>query len=319
MQDGANAQSTGRAEFTSKAARLRELVTSNDTRFLMEAHNALSAKIAQESGFEGLWASGLSISASLGLSDRNEASWTQVLEVVEFMCDHTSVPILMDGDSGFGNFNNVRRLVKKLSQRGVAGVCLEDKLFPKINSFIGEAQELAPIEDFCGKLRAAKDSQLDPDFVVVARIEALVSGLGMPEALRRGERYVEAGADAILIHSKKSDGEEILEFCRRWAGLCPVVIVPTKYYKTPTAAFRQAGVSTVIWANHSLRAAISAIRKATAAIRQHESVSLVEQEIASLNDVFVLTNEFEIQDAEKKYLSVPSSRSSISAHPARSK
>lgn len=307
-----------KVEITSKAARLRELITSRDTRFLMEAHNALSAKIAQESGFEGLWASGLSISASLGLSDRNEASWTQVLEVVEFMSDHTSIPILMDGDSGFGNFNNVRRLVKKLSQRGVAGVCLEDKLFPKINSFIGEAQELAPIEDFCGKLRAAKDSQIDPDFVVVARIEALVSGLGMQEALRRGEHYVEAGADAILIHSKKSEGEEILEFCRRWDGRSPVVIVPTKYYRTPTAAFRQAGVSTVIWANHSLRAAISAIRKATAAIRQHESVFVVEQEIASLNDVFTLTNEFEVQEAEKKYMETAPS-SGIAAHSSGSK
>lgn len=289
----------------SKAARLRELIVSKDTTFLMEAHNALSAKIAQQSGFEGLWASGLSISASLGVSDRNEASWTQVLEVVEFMSDNTSVPILMDGDSGFGNFNNVRRLVRKLSDRGVAGVCLEDKLFPKVNSFIGDGQELSPIEDFCGKLRAAKDSQLDPSFCVVARIEALISGLGMDEALRRAEAYSEAGADAILIHSKKGDAGEILEFCKLWDSRCPVVIVPTKYYKTPTAAFREAKVSTVIWANHSLRAAISAMRKATTAIRQLESVSTIEAEIASLNDVFALTNELEVQEAEKKYIAQP--------------
>lgn len=108
-----------------KSTRLRNIIQNPDLSFLMEAHNALSAKIAQESGFEALWASGLSISASLGLCDRNEASSTQVLNVVEFMADHTHVPILLDGDTGFGNFNNVRRLVKKLSQLGVAGVCTE--------------------------------------------------------------------------------------------------------------------------------------------------------------------------------------------------
>ena len=117
---------------------LRQLLLSPDLSFLMEAHNGLSAKIVEEAGFQGIWASGLSISASLGVRDNNEASWTQVLEVLEFMADATSIPMLVDGDTGFGNFNNVRRLVRKLCDRGVAGVCIEDKLFPKTNSFIGE-------------------------------------------------------------------------------------------------------------------------------------------------------------------------------------
>jgi len=286
----------------SKASQLRQLLLSKDLNFLMEAHNALSARIAEESGFKGLWASGLCISASLGLSDRNEASWTQVLEIVEFMSDHTSVPILIDGDTGFGNFNNVRRLVKKLCQREIGGICLEDKLFPKVNSFISKGQDLAPIQEFCGKIKAAKDSQLDLDFCVVARIEALVSGCGMDEALRRAEHYFEAGADAILIHSKKSDATEVLKFCEIWDRRCPIVIVPTKYYQTPTDEFRKIGISTVIWANHSLRAAISAMRRATMAIKEHESISIIEHEIATLNDVFRFTNEFEVQEAEKKYL-----------------
>ncbi len=116
-----------------------------------------------------MWASGLSISASLGVRDNNEASWTQVLDVVKFMSDATRVPILLDGGTGFGNFNSVRRLTRKLEQRGVAGVCLEDKLFPKTNSFLkGTAQPLADVEEFCGKVRAAKDTQRCPDFVVVS-------------------------------------------------------------------------------------------------------------------------------------------------------
>src|SRR5215207_7961470 len=130
-----------------KTTQFKQLLGSGQLEFLMEAHNGLSARIVEEAGFQGIWASGLSISAALGVRDNNEASWTQVLEVVEFMADATGIPILLDGDTGFGNFNNVRRLVRKLEQRGIAAVCIEDKLFPKTNSFIqGERQPLADVD-----------------------------------------------------------------------------------------------------------------------------------------------------------------------------
>src|SRR5437763_7477515 len=119
-----------------KTAQLRALIESDELEFVMEAHNGLAARIVEEAGFKGIWGSGLSVSAALGVRDNNEASWTQVLEVLEFMADASELPILLDGDTGYGNFNNVRRLVRKLEQRGIAGVCLEDKLFPKTNSFI---------------------------------------------------------------------------------------------------------------------------------------------------------------------------------------
>ena len=187
-----------------KTSQLKQLINSKNLEFLMEAHNAMSSKIAQEAGFKGLWGSGLSISASLGVRDNNEASWTQVIDVLEFMSDATDIPILLDGDTGYGNFNNVRRLIKKLEQRDIAGVCIEDKLFPKTNSFInGESQDLADIDEFCGKIKAAKDTQKDPDFCVVARVEAFIAGLGLEEALKRAEAYEDAGAEALLIHSKK--------------------------------------------------------------------------------------------------------------------
>ena len=127
----------------------------------MEAHNGLSAKIVEESGFKGIWASGLSISASLGLRDNNEASWTQILEVCEFMSDATKVPILVDGDTGYGNFNNMRRLVRKLEQRNIAGVCIEDKIFPKTNSFLEKGKfPLAEIDEFCGKIKIKKTHKM---------------------------------------------------------------------------------------------------------------------------------------------------------------
>lgn len=268
----------------------------------MEAHNGLSARIVEEAGFQGIWASGLSISAALGVRDNNEASWTQVLEVLEFMADATSIPILVDGDTGYGNFNNMRRLVTKLSQRGVAGVCIEDKLFPKTNSFIGHAQPLADIDEFCGKIKAGKDSQLDADFSVIARVEALISGWGLDEALRRAEAYHRAGADAVLIHSKQSTADEILAFCREWANRCPVVIVPTIYYETPTQMFRDHEIALVIWANHNMRAAMQSMQEVSAEIFQSESLVGVEKRIPSVREVFRIAGNDELAEAEARYL-----------------
>jgi len=297
-----------------KTQRLREMLRSPQLEFLMEAHNGLSARIAEEAGFSGIWGSGLSISASLGVRDSNEASWTQVLEVVEFMADATSVPILLDADTGYGNFNNTRRLVRKLEQRGVAGMCIEDKLFPKTNSFINsERQPLAPIAEFAGKVKAGKDTQEDPDFCVVARVEALIAGHGLEEALCRARAYQEAGADAVLIHSRKSDASEILDFMERWDG-CPVVIVPTKYFDTPTEAFEAAGISMVIWANHLMRASITAMQGTAASIRWRRSLVDVEPRVAPLAEVFRLQDEAELSAAEERYLpgvqqpAVPSDR-----------
>ena len=170
-----------------KSTQLKNLINSEKTEFLMEAHSGLSAKIVEEAGFKGIWGSGLAISASLGVRDNNEVAWTQILDVMEFMSDSATIPILLDGNPGYGNFNNVRRLVKKLEQRDIAGVCIEDKIFPKTNSFIGENQHpLADIDEFCGKIKAGKDSQQDPDFCIVARVEAFIAGWGLKEALARG-------------------------------------------------------------------------------------------------------------------------------------
>ena len=286
----------------SRAAALRALLQAPTLQFLMEAHSGLSAKIAEEAGFPGIWASGLSISAMLGLRDNNEASWTQVLEMLEYMADATTLPILVDGDTGYGNFNNVRRFVRKLGERGIAGVCIEDKLFPKTNSFIGEAQPLADVAEFCGRIRAGKDAQTSDAFSIVARTEALISGHGMDEAVRRAEAYHAAGADAILIHSKKATAAEIIGFAERWQNRCPVVIVPTMYHATPTDVFRRSGVSVVIWANHLLRSSITAMRETARQIARDESLNEVEGRVASVADVFGLVGNAELEEASKRYL-----------------
>ena len=269
----------------------------------MEAHNGISGRLVEEAGFKGIWASGLAISAQFGVRDSNEASWTQVVDMLEFMSDVTRVPILLDGDTGYGNFNNMRRLVKKLEQRNIAGVCIEDKQFPKLNSFInGERQPLADVDEFCGKIKAGKDSQEDPDFCIIARIEALIAGWGMSEALKRAEAYHEAGADGILIHSKLSRPNEILEFTREWARRSPIIIVPTTYYSTPTEVFRNAGISMVIWANHMIRASVAAMERTSKEIYQSESVANIEDNIAPVKRIFALQGADELTQAQERYL-----------------
>ena len=286
-----------------KTTQFRQLLNSGRLEFLMEAHNALSARIVEEAGFRGIWASGLSISAALGLRDNNEASWTQVLEVVEFMSDATGIPILLDADTGYGNFNNMRRLVKKLEQREVAAVCIEDKLFPKTNSFINsERQPLADLDEFTGKIQAVKEAQSDPDFCLVARLEGFIAGWGLDEVLRRAEACHTAGADAVLVHSKKNTPDQVLAFAAAWQNRCPIVIVPTTYYGTPVDAFEQAGIRMVIWANHNVRTSISAMQKTTRRIFEERSVQNVEDAIAPIKEVFRLQNADELMLAEERYL-----------------
>jgi phosphoenolpyruvate phosphomutase len=318
MKSGAVAPSTrapqaNENKASSRSAKLRQMLLSDELEFLMEAHNGLSARIVREAGFRGIWGSGLSISAQFGVRDNNEASWTQVVDMLEFMADASDLPILLDGDTGYGNFNNMRRLVRKLEQRGIAGVCIEDKQFPKTNSFLnGERQPLADIAEFAGKIAAGKDTQQDPNFSIVARVEALIAGWGMDEALRRAEAYRQAGADAILIHSKLSKADEIVTFAREWAGRLPLVIVPTRYYSTPTDVFRRAGISMVIWANHLVRAAAAAMQSVAKEIQTHETLVNVEDRVASVNEIFRLQDADEYTAAERLYLSATEmSRSAV--------
>lgn len=286
-----------------RSARLRAMLTSPQLEFLLEAHNGLSARIVRESGFKGIWASGLAISAQFGVRDNNEASWTQVVDMLEFMVDASDLPILLDGDTGYGNFNNVRRLVRKLEQRGVAGVCIEDKQFPKTNSFLhGARQPLADVEEFAGKIAAGKDTQRDADFCIVARVEALIAGWGMQEALQRAEAYRRAGADAILIHSAQPKADEIVSFAREWGQRAPLVIVPTRYYSTPTQVFRQAGVSVVIWANHMVRAAIAAMQALAKEVQRSETLVNVEDRLVPVGEIFRLQDAEEYAAAEELYL-----------------
>lgn len=286
---------------SSPGARLRALLTGPAPSLIMGAYDGVSARIAADAGFQALWASGLCMSTALGLRDTNEASWTQVLEVVSCLVEATGgLPILVDGDTGHGNFNTARRFTARAERVGTAGVCLEDKVFPKTNSFVEDAHELAPVSQFCGKIEACRAGVGDPQFMIIARTEALIVGAGLDEAVKRAEAYRKAGADAIFIHSKQPTISEIASFADEWHGRLPLIVSPTTYYATPIAEFARLGIGGVIWANQSMRAAVSAIQRTCQAIRDHGSVA-VESWIAPLDDLFALMRYEELARDEARF------------------
>jgi phosphoenolpyruvate phosphomutase len=285
-----------------KANALADLFKRDSLDFLMGAHDSLSAQIAQECGFPGIWVSGLGLSATSGLRDSNELSWTQVMERIELLADRVSVPGLVDLDTGYGDFNNVRLVMRKLQRIGVGGACIEDKVFPKTNSFIGSEQELADPGEFCGRLKAAKDTVGD-DVFLVARCEALVAGHPIAEAIDRCGLYTDCGADAILVHSKRTSPDEILDFMAQWDGRARVAIVPTKYSRVSPDVFEAAGISVAIWANQSLRAAIQSMEYLCTALREQRTMLNLEGSIAEMSRVFELTNNAELEFAKELYSS----------------
>jgi phosphoenolpyruvate phosphomutase len=291
------------------SSRFRSLLKNPKPFFIMEAHNGISAKIVEKTGFDAIWGSGLTLSGSNAVRDSNEMSWTQLIDNLEKMSDAVNIPILVDGDTGFGNYNNARRLVRKLEERKIAGVCIEDKLFPKTNSFIdSEAQTLADRIEHANKITACKEYQTDPNFSVVARLESLIVGAGIDDALLRAETYTAAGADAILVHSKKSNFNEINDFCNQFRKIndqcknIPLVVVPTKYYNTPLKTMTDAGVSNFIWANHNLRASIHAMENVSKQIFDEQSLANVEHSVSTVNDIFDYQEDSKLRKHDKYYL-----------------
>ncbi|MFI9504674.1 isocitrate lyase/phosphoenolpyruvate mutase family protein [Nocardia sp. NPDC052566] len=281
-------------------ARLRELLAEPEPSYLMGAHDGLSARIAAEAGFAGIWASGLCMSTVLGGRDSDEVSWGELLDLAARVVEAGDIPVLVDADTGYGNFNTARRFAARAERIGAAGMCVEDKVFPKMNSYFGDRHPLAPIGEMCAKVAACRDT-VGADFVIVARVEALIAGAGMAEALRRGEAYRQAGADAIFIHSRRQTIDEIAAFTVEWGDRLPLVIAPTTYHTVPRERFAELGIGAVIWANHAMRAAVAAMRQACRALRA-DGAAAVEPTIASLAELFALMGYPALEADEAHYV-----------------
>lgn len=267
----------------------------------MEIHNPLSAIVAQTSGFNALWGSGLTFASAMGCRDRNEVSWTQSLHNLIDVVQVARQPILFDCDSGHGDFNNFRHVVRRVEQIGVAGVVLEDKVFPKNNSFVEGDQSLITIREQVGKLRAGLDARDSEEFLIVARNETLIAGGTVSEALDRCAAYVDAGAHAVFIHSKHRDPGQIFDFLAQWRRRAPVVIAPTTYDDVHFDEFAQAGVNLVLCANHSLRASVRAMEEVCQQILRERRLSAVRNMVCSLDGLFSMLDYGELEQDLIKY------------------
>ncbi len=285
----------------SKAAALRVRLDTSRPALAMAAHNPLAAKLAAEAGFDAIWGSGFELSASYAVPDASILPMGTHLEMMRAIGEAQDAPVIADIDTGFGNAVNVAYAVPRYAAAGVAAVVMEDKTFPKDSSLRpGGRQALVSIAEFQGKIEAAKAVG---GMLVVARTEALIAGLGQDEALRRGAAYVEAGADAILIHSKQKTPDEILSFCRAWPRRTPLALVPTSYPQLSFADIAELGkVGLVICGNHAIRAAIAAMRSAFKRILAEGGIAGVEGDIASVADVFALQGDARMRELEKAYL-----------------
>ena len=289
-------------------AQLRELLRRPGPALVLGAHDALSAKLAEEAGFDAIWASGFGISAVNALPDANILTMSETLDAVRRMSDAVRIPVIADCDNGFGNAINVMRTVAEYERAGVAGICIEDNIFPKRCSFYaGVRRELVPTDEHARKIQEAKASQSDPDFVVIARTEAFIAGWGTQEALKRARAYAAAGADAVLVHSKSSTFDELKDFTAAWDGsrpdgICPLVAVPTTYAGMTAADLAAAGFKLVIFANQALRAAVKAMRQALSTLKHEGRPAAVDAHIATLPEIYELVGVPDLQANEQKFL-----------------
>ena len=279
---------------------LRELIESKPILKVMGAFDSMSAKLVEINGFDAIWAGSFAISATHALPDASILTMTEFLNVSSNIVQSCKIPVIADCDTGYGGPSNVSHTVKKFELAGVAAICIEDKTFPKQNSLLKNGkQELISEKEFVAKILAAKEAKSNKNFMIIARTEALIAELGMNEALQRATAYQNAGADAILIHSKKETPDEIFEFSESWKGKIPLVVVPTTYPTVGIDELIKNKFKMTIYANQTLRVAYSAMNNMLREIKDCKRISDIKQEMSSMEDIFELQKMYELKNQEK--------------------
>jgi phosphoenolpyruvate phosphomutase len=285
----------------SKSRMLRKKLESNSIVKVGGAFDAMSAKLVETSGFDAVWAGSFAISATHALPDASILTMTEFFDAASSMASTCEIPIIADCDTGYGGPSNVTHMVKKYESAGISSICIEDKTFPKQNSLLENGKnDLLSEKEFVAKILSAKQARNDKDFLIIARVEALISGAGMNEALKRATAYENAGADAILIHSKQKTPDEIFEFADSWKGSVPIVVVPTTYDNVKISELSLHNIKMIIFANQTLRASHLAMTKLLREMVDTEHISTIEQEISTMQDIFNLQEMYDIKSKEKK-------------------
>ena len=284
-----------------KSEILREKIESQSLVRVVGAFDALSAKLVEVHDFDAVWAGSFAISATHALPDASILTMTEFLGATSSMSDSCNLPVIADCDTGFGGPSNVSHTVKKFEKAGVAAVCIEDKTFPKQNSFLKNGnQTLLSEKDFVAKIIAAREAKSDPSFMIIARTEALIAESGMKEALNRAAAYEKAGADAILIHSNKKTPDEIFQFCDSWNGNVPLVAIPTSYGNVTTKELIDHRIKMIIYANQTLRVSHIYVSKLLEELKNSDSLSQISCEMSSMEDIFKMQQMYGLKKEEQE-------------------
>ena len=264
------------------------------------AFDAMSAKLVENNGFDAIWAGSFAISATHALPDASIMTMTEFLAVASNMVESCKIPVIADCDTGFGGPSNISHMVKKYETAGIAAISIEDKIFPKQNSLLENGkQELISEKEFVAKIIAARDTKQNKEFMIIARTEALIAGMGVNEALKRANAYEDAGADAILMHSKKNTPNEIFEFSDMWNGSIPLVVVPTSYPSVNLDELISHKIRMVIYANQSLRVAHAAMSRVLQEINKTKSLTEVKEKMSTMEQIFELQEMYNIKEEEE--------------------
>ena len=285
----------------SKNEILRKKLEGNSIIKVGGAFDAMSAKLVENSGFDAVWAGSFAISATHALPDASILTMTEFFDVASNMSSTCEIPIMADCDTGYGGPGNVNHMVQKYESAGISSICIEDKTFPKQNSLLENGKnDLLSQKEFVAKILAAREARNDKNFIIIARVEALISGAGMNEALKRATAYENAGADAILIHSKQKTPDEIFEFTDSWKGSVPIVVVPTTYDNVKISELESHKIKMVIYANQTLRVAHMAMTRLLEEMIKADHISDVKDRMSTMKDIFNLQEMYDIKNKEKK-------------------
>ena len=281
--------------------KLKRLLESKPIVRFLEAHNGLTGLIVEHTKvtqgstlkeFDGSWISSLTDSTAKGKPDTELVDFTSRLDTIQHILEATTKPLIVDGDTG-GMPEHFVFTVKTLERLGVSAIIIEDKIGLKKNSLFGTDVEQTQdsVEKFAYKISQGKKAQVTDDFMIIARIESLILKKGIWDALLRARAYIEAGADAIMIHSKEKDAKEIFDFCKEYSKFenkMPLVVVPSTYSHVTEKELIEAGVSIVIYANHMLRSAYPNMIKTAESILFNERAYEAEEHCMPIKDILNL-------------------------------
>tara|TARA_A100000164_G_scaffold13045_1_gene10890 strand:+ start:618 stop:2270 length:1653 start_codon:yes stop_codon:yes gene_type:complete len=286
---------------------LVEIIKNKGHAIGLEAHSGLSGLVTEKLDFDFIWESSLTDSASKGLPDASIVGNESRIHTIDEILNVTTKPMIVDGDTG-GDEDNFRFLIKRLENQGVSAVIVEDKIFPKRNSFGGTVG--AGMEDpniFSKKLEVGMKTKSTNDFLIIARLESLIAGLGMNETMMRAEKYINAGVDGIMIHSKLKEPSEVLEFIPKFEKLCTklgkrpyLIAVPTTYNTISDDELINSGVDIIIHANHLLRAAYKSMLETASLISNSRRSYESDSNIASVKEIFSAVGYDKIIERDKE-------------------